>query len=180
MDVAVGAGADDYSAIEDGWQIVCEVDVLEPVTKALEAAKLTVKSSSMQFLPKAKKAVSGRDAEVCIQLADALDDHDDVQNVYADFDVSDEEMARLAALPLAQNSRHRGRRTLAISVQEPESGTLRGGRCGSPASRVAPRSSPRTTRSGGASPSIGVASAARPWWRTGEISRRTRRRIRPR
>jgi YebC/PmpR family DNA-binding regulatory protein len=98
MDVAVGAGADDYSATDDGWQVVAEVEVLEPVTKALEAAKATVKSSGIQFLPKAKKGVSGRDAEVCIQLADALDDHDDVQNVYADFDVSDEEVARIAAL----------------------------------------------------------------------------------
>jgi len=40
--------------------------------------------------------VSGRDAEVCLNLVDALDDHDDVQNVYVDFDVSEEELARLA------------------------------------------------------------------------------------
>jgi len=48
-------------------------------------------------VPKARKPVSGRDAEVCLNLVDALDDHDDVQNVYADFDISDEEMQRIAA-----------------------------------------------------------------------------------
>ena len=40
--------------------------------------------------------MSGRDAEVLLNLAETLDDHDDVQYVYADFDVSDEELAKLA------------------------------------------------------------------------------------
>ena len=39
----------------------------------------------------------GRDAEVCLNLAEAIDDHDDVQNVYSDFDISDEEIRRIAA-----------------------------------------------------------------------------------
>jgi YebC/PmpR family DNA-binding regulatory protein len=78
MEVAVGAGADDYSDQGDEWQI------------------LTPKSNEASYVPKTKKAVSGRDAEVCLQLYDALDDHDDVQNVYSDFDVSDEELARIA------------------------------------------------------------------------------------
>jgi transcriptional/translational regulatory protein YebC/TACO1 len=48
------------------------------------------------FVPKNKKAVTGRDAEVCLNLVDSLDDHDDVQTVYSDFDISDEELHRLA------------------------------------------------------------------------------------
>jgi YebC/PmpR family DNA-binding regulatory protein len=98
MDVAVGAGADDYSQAGDTWQVVAEVEALDGVSKALEEAKLTVKSSNLQFLPKNKKPVSGRDAELALSLAEMLDDHDDVQNVYVDFDVSDEEMARISAL----------------------------------------------------------------------------------
>ena len=46
--------------------------------------------------PKAKKPVSGRDAELALQLSEMLDDHDDVQNVFSDFDLSDEEIARIA------------------------------------------------------------------------------------
>ena len=47
-------------------------------------------------MPKNKKEVSGRDAEVCLNLVDALDEHDDVQSVFSDFDVSDAELARIS------------------------------------------------------------------------------------
>ena len=91
-----GAGAHDYSDQGDDWQVLTAPTALDPVLKALEDAKIAVKESSLGYVPKNKKPVSGRDAEVCLNLADALDDHDDVQNVFADFDVSDEEMARIA------------------------------------------------------------------------------------
>lgn len=96
MDVAVGAGADDYTDQGEEWQVLTELSALDEVTKALEDAKITPKSSEAAYVPKNKKEVSGRDAEVCLNLFDALDDHDDVQNVHSDFDVSDEEMARIA------------------------------------------------------------------------------------
>jgi transcriptional/translational regulatory protein YebC/TACO1 len=55
-----------------------------------------VQESTLAYVPKNKKEVTGRDAEVCVNLVDALDDHDDVQNVFADFDISDEELARIS------------------------------------------------------------------------------------
>ncbi|MCL2722963.1 MAG: YebC/PmpR family DNA-binding transcriptional regulator [Polyangiaceae bacterium] len=96
MDVAVGAGAEDYADDGEVWTVTTPSDELQIVLDALEAAKIAVKASQVGFVPKNKKSVSGRDAEVCIDLADVLDDHDDVQNVYADFDVSDEDLAKLA------------------------------------------------------------------------------------
>ncbi len=96
MEVAVGAGADDYTDEGEIWSLTTPPDTLATVLDALEAAKIPVKHSQLAFLPKTKKPVSGRDAEVLLNLADALDDHDDVQYVYADFDVSEEEMAKLA------------------------------------------------------------------------------------
>jgi YebC/PmpR family DNA-binding regulatory protein len=99
MEIAVGAGADDYSDAGEEWNVVTSPDVLNTVVEALEKATIAKKGASIAYLPKAKKALVGRDAEVALNLADALDDHDDVQNVYADFDVSDEEMARLAKEP---------------------------------------------------------------------------------
>ncbi len=98
MEIAIGAGAEDYSLEGDEWSIVTTVDSLQSVLDALEKAKLAVKSSGIQFLPKNKKPVSGREAEVALNLAEALDDHDDVQNVYSDFDISDEEMQRIAGV----------------------------------------------------------------------------------
>ena len=95
MDVAVGAGAEDYTDQGEEWQLTMPVSELDAVSKALEAAKITVKTNAPGYIPKNKKPMSGRDAEVCLQLFEALDDHDDVQNVYADFDISDEELAKM-------------------------------------------------------------------------------------
>lgn len=96
MEVAVGAGAEDYADNGDEWLVTTAPEDLDTVVKAIEGAGIAVKSSSLAFVPKTKKPISGRDAEVALNLADALDDHDDVQNVYSDFDISDEEMAKLA------------------------------------------------------------------------------------
>lgn len=94
MEIAVGAGAEDYSDAGEEWHVTTPPDAVNTVVDALEAAKISAKGG-LAYLPKTKKPLAGRDAEVAINLAEALDDHDDVQNVYADFDVSDEEMAKL-------------------------------------------------------------------------------------
>jgi YebC/PmpR family DNA-binding regulatory protein len=95
MEVAVGAGAEDYSDAGDEWQVTTPADALNVVLDVLEKAKIAVKGSSLAYLPKIKKPIVGRDAEVALNMVEALDDHDDVQNVYADFDISDEELAKL-------------------------------------------------------------------------------------
>jgi YebC/PmpR family DNA-binding regulatory protein len=94
MDVAVGAGAEDYQDVGEEWAVTTPPDALSAVLDALEKAKVAAKGS-LAFVPKTKKALAGRDAEVALNLVEALDDHDDVQNVYADFDISDEELAAL-------------------------------------------------------------------------------------
>lgn len=96
MEAAIGAGADDYRDEGEVWAVYTPPTDVDRVTAAFEAAKLTVQSSKVAFIPKNKKPVTGRDAEVCLNLVDALDDQDDVQNVYADFDLSEEEMQRIA------------------------------------------------------------------------------------
>lgn len=96
MEAAVGAGAEDYADLGEEWLVTTPPDALSIILDALEAAKIPVKASQLGFVPKNKKPVEGRDAEVAINLAEALDDHDDVQHVYGDFDISDEEMARIA------------------------------------------------------------------------------------
>jgi YebC/PmpR family DNA-binding regulatory protein len=95
MDVAVGAGAEDYSVAGDEWLLTTPPDALGTVVEALEKAGIKPKASSLASIPKNKKPLTGRDAQVAVNLAEVLDDHDDVQNVYADFDISDEELANL-------------------------------------------------------------------------------------
>jgi YebC/PmpR family DNA-binding regulatory protein len=96
MEFAVGAGAEDYQDAGEDWQITTPPDALNAVVEALEKAGIKAKTNSLAAVPKVKKPLSGRDAQVALNLAEALDDHDDVQNVYADFDISDEELAAIA------------------------------------------------------------------------------------
>jgi YebC/PmpR family DNA-binding regulatory protein len=97
METVVEAGAEDYEDAGETWSVRCTVDVYAAVLAALERAGIEAKGSRIGYVPKIKKELSGRDAEVCLNLIDALDEHDDVANVFTDFDVSDEEMARIGA-----------------------------------------------------------------------------------
>jgi YebC/PmpR family DNA-binding regulatory protein len=97
MEVALGAGAEDYRDEGEVWAVYTPATDLDTVSTAFENAKLAMLQSKIAYIPKNKKTVSGRDAEVCLNMAEALDDHDDIQNVFADFDVSEEELARLEA-----------------------------------------------------------------------------------
>jgi YebC/PmpR family DNA-binding regulatory protein len=98
MEVAVGAGAEDYVDEGDTWTVYSPPEALDKVTTSLEKGGIPPKSSKLGYVPKNKKEVRGRDAEVCLNLADTLDDHDDVQNVYSDFDIPEEELTRIAGL----------------------------------------------------------------------------------
>lgn len=97
MEAAIAAGADDYRDEGEVWTVYTPPNDLDRVTAAFETAKVPVQSSKVAFVPKNRKAVSGREAEVCLHLVDALDEHDDVQNVYADFDITEEELQRIAS-----------------------------------------------------------------------------------
>ncbi|HMA95954.1 MAG TPA: YebC/PmpR family DNA-binding transcriptional regulator [Polyangiaceae bacterium] len=95
MEVALGAGAEDYRDEGEVWVVYTPATELDTVSSAFEAAKIPMLESKIAYIPKNKKTVTGRDAEVCLNMAEVLDDHDDVQNVFSDFDVSEEDLARL-------------------------------------------------------------------------------------
>jgi len=97
MEAAVEAGADDYRDEGEIWGVYTPPNDLDRVTTALEGKKLAIQSSKLVYVPKNKKPMAGRDAEVCLNLVEALDEHEDVQNVFADFDLSEEELLRIAA-----------------------------------------------------------------------------------
>lgn len=96
MEAAVEAGAEDYRDEGDVWVVYTPKEQLYDVQAGLEKAGLAILESKVAYVPKNKKEVTGRDAEVCLNLVDALDEHDDVQNVYADFDISESELARIS------------------------------------------------------------------------------------
>jgi YebC/PmpR family DNA-binding regulatory protein len=95
FEAAVGAGADDVVREDEVWTVTTPRTELESVREAIEAAGMKVKEASLAYLPNTPKEVGGEDAATLISLFEMLEDHDDVQGVYSDFELSD---AALSAL----------------------------------------------------------------------------------
>lgn len=92
MSVALDAGAEDMrnEPQEENYEIITAPEDLKNVNAALEKANIPVESAEVTMLPKNYVALDGKAAEQMVRLMDALEDHDDIQNVYANFDIPDE------------------------------------------------------------------------------------------
>ena len=88
MELALDAGADDLQIEEEYYEVQTSMEAFEPVRKTLANKKLTIENASLQWVAQNTIRISGEDAEKIIKLIEALEDCDDVQNVYsnADFD----------------------------------------------------------------------------------------------
>ena len=95
LDAALNAGADDCLTSETGHEFVCAAESLADVTKALEEQLGEARKSALVWRPQNTIAVDDETGEKLLRLVDTLDDHDDVQHVYANFEVSDALMAKL-------------------------------------------------------------------------------------
>jgi YebC/PmpR family DNA-binding regulatory protein len=96
LEAALEAGADDAVESETSIDVITSPQAFESVKEALSAAGFTPASAEVAMEPSTTVALEGKEAESMLRVSDALEDLDDVQNVYANFDISDEEMARLA------------------------------------------------------------------------------------
>ncbi len=97
MTIALDAGASDFSAEKEVYEIITEPHDFENVKKALSAAGITPESAEVTRIPSATVKVPGlNEAKAIMTLMDALEEHEDVQNVYANFDISDEILQELA------------------------------------------------------------------------------------
>jgi YebC/PmpR family DNA-binding regulatory protein len=96
IEVALEAGALDVLESEDLLEVVTTPADCESVKAALVDASFAVSSAAVQMEPTTSVRLEGKDAESMLRLADALDDLDDIQAVYANFDISDEAMANFA------------------------------------------------------------------------------------
>jgi YebC/PmpR family DNA-binding regulatory protein len=97
FEIAVGAGAEDIELLGESWLVTTAKADLDTVRGALASASVAIASAELAKLAKTKKLVSGRDAEVLVNLVEALEDHDDVQKVWSDFELSEEALAALGA-----------------------------------------------------------------------------------
>lgn len=94
--IAADAGAEDVRPSEESIEVITPTDAMKAVRDALEGAGMTVESAELTMIPKTTVAVEGSDAKKVLNLIDELDELDDVQEVFANFDISDDFLASLA------------------------------------------------------------------------------------
>lgn len=98
MMAAIDAGADDVSDDGEHWQVTCDAQLTAAVRSAIEEAGVVVESSDLIMLPTSTVQLdSAEAAKAVLRLVDALEDHDDVQHVYANMDISDDVLAAIDA-----------------------------------------------------------------------------------
>ncbi|MCE9523601.1 MAG: YebC/PmpR family DNA-binding transcriptional regulator [Alphaproteobacteria bacterium] len=97
LDAAIEAGADDCQSTDQTHDLTCAPDDLAEVARNLEKRFGPPASAKFVWRPQTGVPVEGDAAEALVTLIDALDDHDDVQTVYANFEMSDATMAKLTA-----------------------------------------------------------------------------------
>jgi YebC/PmpR family DNA-binding regulatory protein len=97
MEAAIEAGADDVSSSEGGHEIFASQETFRDVAKALEAKFGEPRKAALTWKPQNTVAVDDETGEKLLKLIDMLNEHDDVQNVYANFEVSEALIAKMGA-----------------------------------------------------------------------------------
>ena len=95
MGVVLEAGGDDLRQDGESWEILSAPEAHEAVQKALEAAGIPVLEASIAMVPKNLVKLEGKSAAGMLRLNDVLEEHEDVQNVYSNFDIDEKEMEAL-------------------------------------------------------------------------------------
>jgi YebC/PmpR family DNA-binding regulatory protein len=93
FDIVIEAGADDLRDDEDNFEIITSPDNFESVSTALKSAGIETQVAEIEMVPQNYIKLEGGDARQMLKLMEALEDHDDVQKVSANFDISEADMA---------------------------------------------------------------------------------------
>ncbi len=95
MGIVLDAGAEDLRPDGERWEVLSPPEAHEAVIKALEGNGLTHEDASIAMVPKNLIKLEGKSASGMLKLSEALEDHDDVQNVYSNFDIDEKELGGL-------------------------------------------------------------------------------------
>jgi YebC/PmpR family DNA-binding regulatory protein len=87
MNIVLEAGADDLRDDGENWEVLTDPSAFEPVVEALKKAGITPASASVTMIPQTYVKLEGQQAATMIRLVEALEEHDDVQNVHSNFDI---------------------------------------------------------------------------------------------
>jgi YebC/PmpR family DNA-binding regulatory protein len=92
LSAVLEAGADDMNDDGSAWEIICAPERFEAVRDAVKALGIEPASAEIAMIPQSYVKLQGKDAQQMLKLMEALDDHDDVQHVWANFDVEEKEI----------------------------------------------------------------------------------------
>jgi YebC/PmpR family DNA-binding regulatory protein len=97
LEIALNAGADDMQNTGEVYEITCDVDAYEKLKETLKEEEIPTQVAEISMVPQNTVPINeGGAAKKIISLMEAFEDHDDVQNTYANFDIPDEIMARMS------------------------------------------------------------------------------------
>ena len=92
MEISLDAGAENIEEWDGNFEITCTPEAYEAVKEKLEGAGLELLEDEISMIPQNTVKVTGKDAQQVLKLMETLEDHDDVQHVYANFDIDEAEM----------------------------------------------------------------------------------------
>ncbi len=92
LDIALGAGADDMREDGSNFEILSAPENYDTVRSALESAKIPTAAAEISMLPQNYVKLEGKNAQIMLKLMEALEDHEDIQNVWANFDIDEAEL----------------------------------------------------------------------------------------
>jgi YebC/PmpR family DNA-binding regulatory protein len=96
MTIVLDAGADDLRSDGESWEVLSPPEAHDAVLQALAKAGIETSSAQIAMVPKNLLKVEGKNAAAMLRLSEALEEHDDVQDVFSNFDVDESEMEKLA------------------------------------------------------------------------------------
>ena len=92
LDIVLAAGADDMNEDGDNFEIFSSPEKFDSVKNALEKAGIAVAAAEISMVPQNYVKLEGKDAQTMLKLMESLEDHEDVQNVWANFDIDESEL----------------------------------------------------------------------------------------
>ncbi len=96
MNLVLEAGAEDLRDEGETWEVVSAPEMHDAVLEAIQKAGIPTASAEIAMLPRNLTKLEGKNAAAMLRLSEALEEHDDVQNVYSNFDVDEKELEALA------------------------------------------------------------------------------------
>jgi YebC/PmpR family DNA-binding regulatory protein len=97
LELALGAGADDMREDGSNFEILTTPESFDAVRAVLESAKISTSAAEILMMPQNYVKLEGKNAETMLKLMEALEDHEDIQNVWANFDIDESQLDAAAS-----------------------------------------------------------------------------------